>query len=94
MRHLAARPSKGKAVVGDGGSHCRKLGQIIDEPLIEGMVLGTEKDMLSLDERQEVSITTSQASKLYPKKSIYPVARRSIIYYSSYLSKAMGQLQH
>ena len=48
-----------KAVLGEGGVHCRKLCEIIDEPLIEGMVVGTEKDLLSLEEREKVS--TSEA---------------------------------
>ncbi|KAJ5999932.1 hypothetical protein N7481_000341 [Penicillium waksmanii] len=43
-----------KAILGDGGAHCRKLCAIIDEPLIEGMVVGTEEDMLSFVEREKV----------------------------------------
>ncbi|KAJ5222842.1 uncharacterized protein N7469_009082 [Penicillium citrinum] len=43
-----------KAILGDGGAYCRKLCAIIDEPLIEGMLVGVEKDTLSLEEREEV----------------------------------------
>ncbi|KAJ5698603.1 hypothetical protein N7462_000608 [Penicillium macrosclerotiorum] len=43
-----------KAVLSDGGRHCRKLCEIIDEPLIEGMVVGTEKDALDFDEREKL----------------------------------------
>lgn len=43
-----------KAILGDGGVHCKKLCAIIDEPLIEGMVVGTDKDTLSAEEREQV----------------------------------------
>lgn len=43
-----------KAVLGEGGVHCRELCKLINEPLIEGMLVGTEKDMLNIDEREKL----------------------------------------
>ena len=53
--HVPATDLWNKAVLGEGGVHCRKLCAIIDEPLIQGMVVGTEKDMLTLEEREKVN---------------------------------------
>lgn len=50
-----------KGVLGEGGAHCRKVCDIIGEPLIEGMIVGTEKDMLSLEEREKVSEPINQS---------------------------------
>ncbi|RAL03587.1 amidase signature enzyme [Aspergillus ibericus CBS 121593] len=46
-----------KAILADGGQHCRHLCDIVGEPLIEGMIVGTEKDELSLPEREELEQT-------------------------------------
>ncbi|KKK24218.1 acetamidase [Aspergillus rambellii] len=43
-----------KAVLADGGHHCRQLCEIVDEPLIEGMVVGTPADELSISEREKL----------------------------------------
>lgn len=43
-----------KAILADGGRHCRELCELVDEPLIEGMVVGTEKDILTFEEREKV----------------------------------------
>ncbi|PYI24861.1 amidase signature enzyme, partial [Aspergillus indologenus CBS 114.80] len=43
-----------KAILADGGQHCRYLCDIVGEPLIEGMVVGTEEDELSVEEREKV----------------------------------------
>lgn len=51
-----------KGVLADGGNHCRKLCQLVDEPLIKGMIVGTEKDFLSIEEREEVCIHPRQYS--------------------------------
>jgi hypothetical protein len=53
--HVPATEMWLKAVLGEGGVHCRKLCEIINEPLIEGMLVGTEKDMPTLEEREKVS---------------------------------------
>lgn len=45
-----------KAIVADGGKSCRDHCTIIGEPLIEGMVVGQEKDFLEIPERQQVRV--------------------------------------
>lgn len=44
-----------KAILADGGYHCRQLCDLVGEPLVEGMVVGTDEDLLSIEEREEVS---------------------------------------
>jgi amidase len=51
-----------KAVCADGGKHCSSLCTLVGEPLIEGMVVGTEKDELSPEERVEVWRNREHAS--------------------------------
>ncbi|GIJ90666.1 hypothetical protein Asppvi_009627 [Aspergillus pseudoviridinutans] len=43
-----------KAILADGGSHCKHLCDIVDEPLIEGMLVGTATDELSILEREKL----------------------------------------
>ncbi|KAJ5232956.1 hypothetical protein N7468_005912 [Penicillium chermesinum] len=43
-----------KAILGEGGVHYQNLCEIIGEPLIEDMVVGTKEDMLLLEERGKV----------------------------------------
>ncbi|KAK2803828.1 hypothetical protein FQN50_006835 [Emmonsiellopsis sp. PD_5] len=43
-----------KAVMADGGEDCRKMCELVDEPLIPGMLVGTDKDRLSISQRQEL----------------------------------------
>jgi hypothetical protein len=45
-----------KCVLADGGHHCRQLCAIVDEPLIQGMLVGTATDELSSQEREKVRI--------------------------------------
>ncbi|KAJ5731483.1 uncharacterized protein N7483_005991 [Penicillium malachiteum] len=52
--HVPATEMWYKAILGEGGVHCRKLCEMISEPLIEGMLVGTEKDMLTLEEREKI----------------------------------------
>ncbi|KAJ6015350.1 hypothetical protein N7540_009941 [Penicillium herquei] len=52
--HTPATEMWCKAILGEGGVHCRKLCKIINEPLIEGMLVGTEKDILTLEEREKI----------------------------------------
>ncbi|KAJ5085321.1 hypothetical protein N7532_010092 [Penicillium argentinense] len=47
-----------KSILGDGGAHCRKLCAIIDEPLIEGMIVGTEKDVLSFENGKRYTLAS------------------------------------
>lgn len=44
-----------KAILSDGGENCRKLCSLSGEPLIEGMLVGTEKDLLTTSELHQVS---------------------------------------
>lgn len=44
-----------KAVLADGGQRCEDLCQLVDEPLIPGMLVGKPEDILSVVERQELA---------------------------------------
>ncbi|KAJ6009958.1 hypothetical protein N7522_004974 [Penicillium canescens] len=55
--HVPATNLWTKGILADGGQHCHSLCQIVDEPLIEGMVVGTEKDLLSIQEREKLDET-------------------------------------
>ncbi|OQD88778.1 hypothetical protein PENANT_c003G08381 [Penicillium antarcticum] len=46
-----------RGILADGGQHCHSLCQIVDEPLIEGMVVGTDKDLLTIQEREKLEET-------------------------------------
>lgn len=46
-----------KAVLADGGQECRELCRLVDEPLIEGMLVGKPQNILSVNERRAVSGT-------------------------------------
>lgn len=50
-----------KAILSDGGEGCRKKIEMTGEPLVEGMLVGTEKDIL----------TTSETHQLNADKYIY-----------------------
>ncbi|KAI1914019.1 hypothetical protein LOZ12_001052 [Ophidiomyces ophidiicola] len=43
-----------KAIFADGGADCQRLCKVVDEPLIQGMLVGQEKDKLTRPERQEL----------------------------------------
>ncbi|KAJ5936640.1 hypothetical protein N7466_003090 [Penicillium verhagenii] len=43
-----------KAIRGEGGAHCRELCKLIDEPLIEGMLVGKENETLDIEEREQL----------------------------------------
>ena len=43
-----------KAILADGGHHCKQLCDLVGEPLVEGMVVGSDKDLLSIPEREEL----------------------------------------
>ncbi|KAJ5966981.1 hypothetical protein N7501_003229 [Penicillium viridicatum] len=53
--HIAITNLWTKGILADGGQHCRSLCKIVDEPLIEGMVIGKETDLLSHEEREQAS---------------------------------------
>ncbi|PYH35520.1 putative acetamidase [Aspergillus neoniger CBS 115656] len=55
--HVTGQNLWTKAILADGGQHCRYLCDIVGEPLIEGMVVGTEKDELTISEREELEET-------------------------------------
>ncbi|KAB2579761.1 putative amidase [Lasiodiplodia theobromae] len=54
-----------KAIVADGGKSCRDHCTIIGEPLIEGMVVGQEKDFLEIPERQQLSAEKLKYEKAF-----------------------------
>ncbi|PGG97214.1 hypothetical protein AJ79_09297 [Helicocarpus griseus UAMH5409] len=45
-----------KAVKADGGEDCRNMCNLADEPLIQGMLVGEERDKLSITQRQELEM--------------------------------------
>lgn len=47
-----------KSVLADGGQKCKKLCEQSNEPLVEGMLVGTDADRLSVDEGNAVSYLT------------------------------------
>ena len=47
-----------KAVKADGGKRCKMLCEKENEPLIQGMVVGTEKDRLDVDQSNAASMPT------------------------------------
>ncbi|KAJ5555744.1 hypothetical protein N7461_004214 [Penicillium sp. DV-2018c] len=55
--HVATTNLWTKGVLADGGNHCRNLCQLVDEPLIEGMIVGKEGDFLSFEEREQFEQT-------------------------------------
>lgn len=59
-----------KAVLADGGQHCKDLCDIIGEPLIEGMLVGTARDKLDLEQREQVGclLYTPDSATTDPKR--------------------------
>ncbi|CAG8909844.1 unnamed protein product [Penicillium egyptiacum] len=55
--HIAITNLWTKGILADGGQHCRSLCKIVDEPLVEGMVVGKESDLLSHEEREQFEAT-------------------------------------
>ncbi|KAJ5680127.1 hypothetical protein N7536_011266 [Penicillium majusculum] len=55
--HIAVTNLWTKGILADGGQHCRSLCKIVDEPLIEGMIVGKETDLLSHEEREQFEAT-------------------------------------
>ncbi|EAA63825.1 hypothetical protein AN1512.2 [Aspergillus nidulans FGSC A4] len=43
-----------RSILADGGYHCRQLCSLVDEPLIQGMVVGTSADELSSVEKEKL----------------------------------------
>jgi amidase len=43
-----------KAILADGGQRCADLCKLVNEPLIEGMLVGKPEDYLTLEQRQEL----------------------------------------
>ena len=43
-----------KAILADGGQRCADLCKLVNEPLIEGMLVGKPQDKLTLEQRQEL----------------------------------------
>ncbi|KAJ5817177.1 hypothetical protein N7447_009410 [Penicillium robsamsonii] len=65
--HIATTNLWTKGIFADGGQHCRSLCQIVDEPLIEGMVVGKETDLLSHEEREQVRPKTPLRTVTFEK---------------------------
>jgi amidase len=50
-----------KGILADGGQKCQRLCEQGDEPLVPGMLVGTEADRLSVDEGNAVSETSARS---------------------------------
>lgn len=48
-----------KAILSDGGEGCRKRTEMTGEPLIEGMLVGAQKNILTTSETHQVGFTAS-----------------------------------
>jgi amidase len=57
--HAAAYEMWLKAILADGGKRIRDMCAQSDEPLVEGMLVGTEADGLSIEKAEEVSSMSS-----------------------------------
>ncbi|OQE36751.1 hypothetical protein PENCOP_c011G08448 [Penicillium coprophilum] len=55
--HIAITNLWTKGILADGGQHCRSLCNIVNEPLIGGMIVGKETDLLSHEEREQFEAT-------------------------------------
>ncbi|KAL6242382.1 hypothetical protein RBB50_010521 [Rhinocladiella similis] len=54
-----------KAVLADGGKRFEGLCKMVDEPLIQGMLVGTEETLLSPEERMDLSDLIHEYKKAY-----------------------------
>ncbi|OJD12314.1 hypothetical protein AJ78_07062 [Emergomyces pasteurianus Ep9510] len=45
-----------KAILADGGEDCRNMCKLADEPLIQGMLFGEERDKLDIRQRQQLEL--------------------------------------
>lgn len=50
-----------KAILSDGGEGCRRMIEMTGEPLIEGMLVGKEKNILTTSETHQVWINKTEA---------------------------------
>ena len=68
-------------MLADGGKHCRDLCKLVGEPLIDGMVVGSDADLLSIPEREEVSQPSLSPNLLYPT---LPTLRPASVHATTY----------
>lgn len=68
----------------DGGEGCRKMCELSGEPLIKGMIVGTEKNILTTSQLHEVSLAsnhqTIQRQKAEPVKLLFEKRNAEIKY--------------
>ncbi|PVH80440.1 amidase [Cadophora sp. DSE1049] len=57
-----------KVTFGDGGESCRELSAASGEPLIEGVLIGTAEDKLSIDETREAASLKAEFERSYLKR--------------------------
>ncbi|KAJ6031942.1 hypothetical protein N7540_002674 [Penicillium herquei] len=65
--HAAAYKKWVTATFADGGADCRKLCQLSGEPLIEGVLIGTEEDALTIAELKELATEKFEYEQYYLK---------------------------
>lgn len=57
--HVAGYEMWLEAVLADGGEGCKQLCSLANEPLVEGMLVGKAENLLSFDQRVDVSSNES-----------------------------------
>jgi amidase len=57
-----------KAILADGGQACADLCKLVDEPLIQGMLVGKPEDYLTLEQRQELEDKIWQYQREYLRR--------------------------
>lgn len=68
--HIEGQRLWTKAILADGGRKCARLCEEGNEPLVPGMLVGQDKDRLSVDEANEVSSSSPLRSTLYRQSAI------------------------
>ncbi|KIW72563.1 hypothetical protein PV04_00745 [Phialophora macrospora] len=54
-----------KAILSDGGEACRKLCEMSGEPLVQGMLVGTEKDLMTPSELHQLNLDKFEYEQTY-----------------------------
>ncbi|EER43937.1 acetamidase-A [Histoplasma capsulatum var. duboisii H88] len=54
-----------KAVLADGGEDCHNMCKLVDEPLIQGMLVGEERDKLDIRQRQQLEMQKIAYREMY-----------------------------
>jgi hypothetical protein len=83
-----------KAILSDGGEACRKLCEMSGEPLIEGMLVGTPKDILTTAETHQVQNSPPASSPTKDLLTKGPAVDRRQIHLRNKLPPPLEILGH